>query len=90
MADMLTDHEILEGIREELRAIRVPDADKAELDSTWGNLDVDSLDLVEVVKALEDRYEILIPDARLKDIASVRDAVALVKELAMAEEGVSA
>jgi acyl carrier protein len=90
MAEMLTDQEILEGIREELLAIRVPDADNAELDSTWGDLDVDSLDLVEVVKALEDRYEIRIPDARLKDVASVRDAVTLVQELAAAEEGVSA
>jgi len=90
MADMLTDQEILEGIREELLAIRVPDADTAELDSTWGDLDVDSLDLVEVVKALEDRYEIQIPDARLKDIASVRDAVTLVKELAMEDKGVAA
>jgi acyl carrier protein len=90
MADMLTDQEILEGIREELLAIRVPDADTAEFDSTWGDLEVDSLDLVEVVKALEDRYEIQIPDARLKDIAGVRDAVALVKELAMEDKGVAA
>jgi acyl carrier protein len=90
MADMLTDQEILEGIREELLAIKVPDADTAELDSTWGDLDVDSLDLVEVVKALEDRYGIQIPDARLKDIASVRDAVTLVKALAMAAGGVAA
>jgi acyl carrier protein len=90
MADMLTDQAILEGIREELLEIRVPDAETAELDSTWGDLDVDSLDLVEIVKALEDRYEIGIPDARLKDVASVRDAVALVKELAMEGEGVSA
>jgi acyl carrier protein len=90
MATMPTDQEILEGIRQELLEIRVPDAETAELDSTWGDLDVDSLDLVEVVKALEDRYEIQIPDARLKDIASVRDAVTLVKELAMEDKGVAA
>ena len=90
MANMPTDQEILEGIREELLAIKVPDAESAEMDSTWGDLAVDSLDLVEVVAALEDRYEIEIHDAQLNDIASVRDAVNLVKELAMEHEGVSA
>ena len=39
-------------------------------DSTWSDLDVDSLDLVELVKALEDRYEVQIADADLKGIAS--------------------
>ena len=90
MANVPTDQEALDAIREELLAIKVPDAESAEMDSTWGDLAVDSLDLVEVVAALEDRYEIEIHDAQLNDIASVRDAVNLVKELAMEHEGVSA
>ena len=59
-------------------------------ESTWNDLDVDSLDLVEVVKALEDRYEIQIADGRLKSIATVGDAVNLVQELVREKEGVSA
>ena len=54
----------------------MPGAESAEPSSTWSDLDVDSLDLVEVVKALEDRYEVQIADGRLKAIATVGDAVA--------------
>jgi len=90
MANIPTEQEILEGIREELTAIKVPGAAAATPDSTWNDLDVDSLDLVEVVKALEDRYEIQIADGRLKSIASVGDAIALVQELVKEREGVTA
>jgi acyl carrier protein len=90
MANVPNDQEVLQGIREELSAIKVPGAEEATPDSTWNDLDVDSLDLVEVVKALEDRYEIQIADGRLKSIASVGDAVNLVQELVREKEGVSA
>jgi acyl carrier protein len=90
MANVPNDQEVLEGIREELTAIKVPGAEEATPESTWNDLDVDSLDLVEVVKALEDRYEIQIADGKLKAIASVGDAVNLVQELVREKEGVSA
>jgi acyl carrier protein len=90
MANVPTDQEALEAIREELANIKVPGAESAEADQTWSDLDVDSLDLVEVVKALEDRYEIQIADGRLKSIATVGDAVSLVQELVREKEGVSA
>ena len=66
------------------------DADAIAPDATFEALDVDSLDLVEVVKALEDRYEIQIADGRLKAIANVADAVALVQELVGEREGARA
>ena len=75
MANVPTDQEALEAIREELASIKVPGAESAEADQTWSDLDVDSLDLVEVVKALEDRYDVQIADGRLKSIATVGDAV---------------
>jgi acyl carrier protein len=90
MANVPNDQDILAGIRDELQAIKVPGAETAEPSSTWNDLDVDSLDLVEVVKALEDRYEIQIADGRLKSIATVGDAVNLVQELVREKEGVSA
>jgi acyl carrier protein len=77
-----TDQEVLEAIRQELDAIKVPGALEATPELTWQELDVDSLDLVELVKALEDRFDVAIADGRLKAIASVGDAVALVQELA--------
>ena len=82
--------DVLAAIREELAEIKVPGAESAEPSSTWSDLDVDSLDLVEVVKALEDRYEIQIADGRLKGIESVGDAIALVQELVTEREGARA
>ena len=77
-----TNTEVLQAIREELDAIKVPGAIEATEDQTWQDLDVDSLDLVELVKALEDRFGVAIADGRLKAIKTVGDAVALVQELA--------
>jgi acyl carrier protein len=77
-----TNTEVLQAIREELDAIKVPGALEATEDQTWQDLDVDSLDLVELVKALEDRFSVAIADGRLKAIKTVGDAVALVQELA--------
>ena len=77
-----TNAEVLQVIREELDAIKVPGALEASEDQTWQDLDVDSLDLVELVKALEDRFGVAIADGRLKAIKTVGDAVALVQELA--------
>jgi acyl carrier protein len=77
-----TNTEVLQAIREELDAIKVPGALEASEDQTWQDLDVDSLDLVELVKALEDRFGVSIADGRLKAIKTVGDAVALVQELA--------
>jgi acyl carrier protein len=78
---MATQQEILEAIRNELAAIKVPDAERAQPETTWEELDVDSLDLVELVKALEDRFDVRIADPDLKGIASVGDAIALVERL---------
>jgi acyl carrier protein len=77
-----TNTEVVQAIREELDAIKVPGALEASEDQTWQDLDVDSLDLVELVKALEDRFGVAIADGRLKAIKTVGDAVALVQELA--------
>jgi acyl carrier protein len=77
-----TNTEVLQVIREELDAIKVPGALEATEDQTWQDLDVDSLDLVELVKSLEDRFGVAIADGRLKSIKTVGDAVALVQELA--------
>ena len=77
-----TNTEVLQAIREELDGIKVPDALEASEDQTWQDLDVDSLDLVELVKALEDRFGVAIADGRLKAIKTVGDAVGLVQELA--------
>lgn len=77
----MNEQQVLERIRTEMRAIKVPGADQATLDSEWEALEVDSLDLVELVRALEDAYGIEIPDERLDGVRNVGDAVTLVIEL---------
>jgi acyl carrier protein len=81
MSTTITTDEVLAAIREELTAIKVPGAEDAQPDTTWADLDVDSLDLVELVKALEDRFDVSISDDSLKSIASVGDAIDVVTSL---------
>jgi acyl carrier protein len=78
----ITETEVLDEIREQLEAIKVPGAQDATPDNTWAELDVDSLDLVELVKALEDKFEITISDDDLKPIESVGAAIDLTMRLA--------
>ena len=78
----ITETEVLEEIRTQLDAIKVPGAKDATPDNTWAELDVDSLDLVELVKALEDKFDVTISDDDLKPIESVGAAIDLTMRLA--------
>jgi acyl carrier protein len=84
----MTEQDVLEKVRATLKEIKVPGADTAELATTWEALDVDSLDLVELVRALEDEYGIQVPDEKLDGVDTVGDAVRLTLELA--QEGAKA
>jgi acyl carrier protein len=86
----LTEDQVLDRIRATLAEQKVPGAETASMEATWSELDVDSLDLVELVKALEDRFEITISDDDLKPIESVGDAISLTLRLSEAEEGAPA
>ena len=83
----VTETEVLEEIRDQLESIKVPGAREATPENTWSELDVDSLDLVELVKALEDRFGITISDDDLKPIESVGAAIELTMRLADSKEG---
>jgi acyl carrier protein len=80
----LTEEAVLEAIREELQTLKVPAAAAATMDTEWRDLDIDSLELVELVTALEDRYSIKIADGELKEIIGIGDAVRLTMRLASA------
>ena len=86
----MTEQQALEQVREALAQIKVPGAAEATLDETWQELDVDSLDLVETVRILEDRNGIEIVDEKLEGVESVGDAVRLIRSIAAEQEGVSA
>jgi acyl carrier protein len=78
----LTEEQVLEGVRLELAELKVPGAADATMDTEWRDLDIDSLELVELVTALEDRFAVKIADGELRSIAGVGDAVRLTLQLA--------
>ena len=78
--------QVLDLVRSRLEEIKVENAGQATMDTTWEELEVDSLDLVELVQGLEDEYGIRIEDERLKEVKTVGDAVRLV----IAESGATA
>ena len=45
------------------------------------DLDADSLDLVELIMALEDEYDVTIPDEDAQNIRTIADAVAYIETL---------
>ena len=56
------------------------DADKVTLEASFGDdLDADSLDLVELVMALEEEFECEIPDEDAEKITTVQQAIDYVK-----------
>ena len=57
------------------------EADKVTKDANFANdLGADSLDTVEIVMALEDKFDIEIPDEAAENIATVEAAVKYIEE----------
>ncbi|GAA1215612.1 acyl carrier protein [Kitasatospora nipponensis] len=73
---MATKDEVLEGLAEIVNEIAGIPAEDVELDKSFtDDLDVDSLSMVEVVVAAEERFDVKIPDDKVKDLKTVGDAV---------------
>ena len=61
----------------------LPNVDKESLtmDTTFqGDLNADSLDLVELIMELEEHYDLSIPDEDAQEIASIGDAVRYIEK----------
>jgi len=59
--------------------LNVDESDVSEESAFIDDLGADSLDLVELVMALEENFDISIPDAEVESIKTVADAVAYIK-----------
>jgi acyl carrier protein len=55
-----------------------PDADSIARDSTFEELDIDSLDLVELAQIVEDEYGVVLKGEDMKELKTVGDAVDLI------------
>lgn len=55
--------------------LSISDADMVTVDTTLEDLGADSLDLVEVIMAIEDEFDVQIKDEDLESIKSVGDLI---------------
>ncbi len=55
-----------------------PDADQIHRDSTFEELDIDSLDLVELAQIVEDEYGVVLKGEDMKELKTVGDAIDLI------------
>ena len=75
----MNEQEILEGLGEIVEEIAgVPAADVTPGKSFVDDLDIDSLAMVEIAVAAQDKFGVEIPDEQLKDLATVQDVVTFV------------
>ena len=56
------------------------DSNEVTLDASFEDLGADSLDIVEIVMALEEEFDIEIPDADAEKVVSVGDVVDYIKD----------
>ena len=72
----ITEQEVLAGIQEIVEEVAgVPGSDIEMSKNFTDDLDVDSLSMVEVVVAAEERFGIKIPDDQVSGMLTVGDAV---------------
>jgi acyl carrier protein len=72
----LSDQEILQGLGEIVDEIAGVPADEVTPEKSFvDDLDIDSLSMVEIAVAAQDKFGVEIPDDQLKDLKTVQDVV---------------
>ena len=72
----MNDQEILAGLGEIVEEIAgVPADEVTPTKSFVDDLDIDSLSMVEIAVAAQDKFGVEIPDDQLKDLTTVQDVV---------------
>ena len=74
-----TQEEILVALRQHLESRGIEGGSVVPEAKLGADLDLDSLDTMELTLAMEEHYGIEIPDAELEGLATVRDAVDLIQ-----------
>ncbi|WP_034269010.1 acyl carrier protein [Actinospica robiniae] len=77
---MATQEEILQGLAEIVNEVAGIDVEDVQSDKSFTeDLDVDSLTMVEVVVAAEEKFGVKIPDEEVKNLSTVGDAVSYIQ-----------
>ena len=72
----MTEQEILAGLGEIVEEIAGVPADEVTPSKSFvDDLDIDSLSMVEIAVAAQDKFGVEIPDDQLKDLTTVQDVV---------------
>lgn len=82
---MATTEEIRTDLAEIVNEVTGIPADDVQLEKSFtDDLDVDSLSMVEVVVAAEEKFSVRIPDDAVKDLKTVGDAVSYIEKAQVA------
>ena len=72
----MTDQEILAGLAEIIDEVAGVPADDVTPEKNFvEDLDIDSLSMVEIAVAAQDKFGVEIPDEQLKDLKTVQDVI---------------
>ncbi|HWD86338.1 MAG TPA: acyl carrier protein [Solirubrobacteraceae bacterium] len=77
----VTKEQIQERVVEALASFG-PDVSQITPDATFEELDIDSLDLVELAQIVEDEYGVVLKGEDMKELKTVGDAVELISQRA--------
>jgi len=76
----MSEQEILAGLGEIIEEIAGVPADQVTPDKSFvDDLDIDSLSMVEIAVAAQDKFGVEIPDDELKNLKTVKDVVLFVQ-----------
>lgn len=79
----MSEQDILSGLAAIVNEVAGVPADAVTSEKSFiDDLDIDSLSMVEVVMAAEDKFGVSIPDAEVKNLTTVGDAVSFIAKSA--------
>ena len=74
--ESMSQEDVLAGLAEIVNEVAGIPAESVQMEKSFvDDLDVDSLSMVEVVMACEDKFGVTIPDTEVKNLNTVADAV---------------
>jgi len=73
--------DVAEKVKEIIAEELALDLEEVTEEATFDDLGADSLDIVEVVMAFEDEFDVAIPDEDAEDIGTVQDAIDYIEEI---------
>ena len=77
--------EIIERVRQVIATSKRIPVERVTIDSAFEELGIDSMDAVEILFALENEFDINIPDEEVKNVRNVRQMVEGVERLLAAK-----